>query len=223
MKNTLFDISPRDVRFRHHDDKIFFEDQKDQRKFTIGSIDVTDNRKIEMSEERKQRDKRKSKKPDDIYIMEKDVPNDRHVFSKSLDSQWKPVFTKQYKNKLKGKKITLTLHKKDWLKNVCAIADKTISSDRSALQLAGAAVSSSGGAENLTLSASSVWRGRKRVRTEVADTVKQLVAQELSQKHKYVIHWDEKLLNGRRHVDSSHEYMAVVLTNLFTGRMDDKK
>ena len=102
---------------------------------------------------------------------------------------------------------------------MCAVADKTISSDRSALQLAVAAVSSSKGAQDLTFSVSTMWRQRKKVRADIAGTVKTAFVEELQQNHRYILHWDEKLLKGRRHVDRSHEYMAVVLTNVVTGKV----
>ena len=41
--------------------------------------------------------------------------------------------------------------------------------------------------------------------------------EELTMGQKFIIHWDEKKLDGRRHVDKQHEYMAVVLVNVITG------
>ena len=60
-------------------------------------------------------------------------------------------------------------------------------------------------------------RKRQKVRKAIADAVKEGVAQELRDGGKYILHWDEKLLKGRRRVDGSREYMAVVLTNVITG------
>ena len=60
-------------------------------------------------------------------------------------------------------------------------------------------------------------RKRQKVRAAIADVVKEGVVQELRNGHKYILHWDEKLLKGRRRVDGSREYMAVVLTNVLTG------
>ena len=103
--------------------------------------------------------------------------------------------------------------------NVAAIADKTVTSHRTALQIAAASISSSEGASALPFSVSTMERKRRKVRAAIANTVGEEVRQELNQGHKYILHWDEKLLKGRRHVDRSHEYMAVVLTNVVSGEM----
>ena len=69
----------------------------------------------------------------------------------------------------------------------------------------------------LNFSLSTMRRKRQKVRKAIADIVKEGVSQELQEGHKYIVHWDEKMLKGRRRVDGSKEYMAVVLTNVVTG------
>ena len=113
--------------------------------------------------------------------------------------------------------MDITLKKDSWLNSLAIIADKTLCSHRTALQLASAAVSSSEGAQELRISLSTIWRKRQKIRSQVASVVYQSLAQEVEEGHKFILHWDEKMLKGRRHVDGSHEYMAVVLTNVMTG------
>ena len=209
MKKTLFDISCSKMKFRCKEDEVFFEDQKDKRLFFLGYLDRKDNARINMNQRRKERDRRKAKKTGDIYI--KEVPE---LSVESNESPWEPQRATS-----RVSDVVLTVDKRKWLRNVCAVADKTISSDRSALQLAVAAVSSSKGAQDLTFSVSTMWRQRKKVRADIAGTVKTAFVEELQQNHRYILHWDEKLLKGRRHVDRSHEYMAVVLTNVVTGKV----
>ena len=57
------------------------------------------------------------------------------------------------------------------------------------------------------------------MRTKVAEIVKNRLDDEITEGDKFILHWDEKLLKGRRHVDKSLEYMAIVLTNVMTGEI----
>ena len=67
MKKRLFDVSKTPLVFRCKEDEIFFHDQKGDRKFKIGSLDVTDSRKINSNKERRDRDKRKLEKPNEKH------------------------------------------------------------------------------------------------------------------------------------------------------------
>ena len=137
-------------------------------------------------------------------------------FKDNAVSQWEPA----PKKRKSMKQVTIKLEKRDWLNNVAAIADKTISSSNTALQLAVSAVSSDGaGSKELTFSRSTLERRRRKVRSAIAVGVKESLKNELSAGHKYILHWVGKMMKGRRHVDSSSEYIAVVLTNVVTGRV----
>ena len=59
MSEKLFDISAKKLTFRCKEDEIFFEDQKKDRKFAIGCIDVKDNIRIKRTQEGKERDIKK--------------------------------------------------------------------------------------------------------------------------------------------------------------------
>ena len=218
MSEKLFDISAKKLTFRCKEDEIFFEDQKKDRKFTIGCIDVKDNIRIKHNQERKERDIKKvdhSKNVCDTGFPEEISDNESPSIS---DSAWTPPALSQRQiNRKKGSDVTLKLNKRQWLQTVSAIADKTVTSDRTAVQLAVASVSASDNAKELSFSVSTMRRKRQKVRAAIADVVKEGVAQELRNGHKYILHWDEKLLKGRRRVDGSREYMAVVLTNVLTG------
>ena len=59
MKCTLFDIRSKNAVFRCEEDKKFYENQKLDRKFTIGTLDKNYSRKINESFQCKDRDTRK--------------------------------------------------------------------------------------------------------------------------------------------------------------------
>ena len=56
-QGKLFDISASPPVFRCDEDRIFFEDQKNERKFLIGLLDEEDSRKINENIARRERDK----------------------------------------------------------------------------------------------------------------------------------------------------------------------
>ena len=216
MKTSLFDISPTKVAFRCEEDRRFFMDQKTDRKFTIGSIDILDNMKINANLERRARDSKKSEPKSGVYVTE-NVTVDDII---KTDSTWlPPTISRKHEVKLqRNREVNITLNKRKWLDTACAMADKTVSSNRTALQLAVSSVSSAEGASDLTFSVSTMRRKRQKVRSAIADTVKEAVRRELREGNKYILHWDEKSLQGRRHVDTSREYMAVVLVNVVSGK-----
>ena len=223
MKDKLFDISAEKLTFRCREDEVFFEDQRTSRKFTIGCIDHKDNIKINHNIERKARDTKKSepcKQWKNKFEMPAESPEKELPDNSSLDttdSIWTPSVSSRQEYRRKSNEVTITLNKRKWMNTVSAIADKTLTSDRAAVQLVVASVSSSEHAKDLNFSFSTMRRKRQKVRTAIADVVKEGVAQELQDGHKYILHWDEKLLKGRRRVDGSKEYMAVVLSNVVTG------
>ena len=215
MKTTLFDISPTKVVFRCEEDKRFFMDQKTDRNFTIGSIDMLDSIKINANLERRARDNKKSGPKSEVYVKE-DVKIDEDV---TKEDWLPPTVSRNHKVKLqRNTDVNITLNKRKWLDTACAMADKTVTSHRTALQLAVSSVSSAEGASDLTFSVSTMRRKRQKVRSAIADTVKEAVRRELREGNKYILHWDEKSLQGRRHVDTSREYMAVVLVNVVSGK-----
>ena len=218
MKDTLFDIISKNQVFRCHEDKIFYEDQKTGRKFTIGGLDKKDSRKINANEERRRRDKRRRDEKDDEWDKQMkpngykiDVDDDYDNDNNHHTEEWCPP---PKKIKLD---VLVTLNKRHWLDNVAAVADKVISSNRSALQIAVAAVSSSSEAHHLSFSEATLRRRRQRTRRDIAKIVRDELQSEIQENHTFLLHWDEKVLKGRRQVDGSSEYMAIVLTNLTTG------
>ena len=223
MKDKLFDISAKKLIFRCREDEVFFRDQMTHRKFTIGSIDKKDNKRINHNIERKARDMKKSmpcKQREDKFELPEDLSGANLPENLSLgknDSIWTPSVSSRQEYRRKSDEVTITLNKRKWMVDVSALADKTLTSDRAALQLAVASVSSSEHAKELNFLLSTMRRKRQKVRKAIADVVKEGVSLELQEGHKYIVHWDEKMLKGRRRVDGSKEYMAVVLRNVVTG------
>ena len=121
---------------------------------------------------------------------------------------------------LQSSNVTLVYNKSKWLDDVSAVSDRTVTSCRTAVQLAATAVTSAveGDAAQLTFSKSTLHRRRKRIRKQIAQLVTNDLKQELNNGHKFILHWDEKMMSGRRLVDNTSQYMAVVLTNTTTGR-----
>ena len=89
MKERLFDISAKKLTFRCKEDEIFFDDQKKQRKFTIGCIDSKDNLRIKRTLERKERDKRKFEHSKNTFVTEFPEMNDI-VLPTTSDPLWTP-------------------------------------------------------------------------------------------------------------------------------------
>ena len=138
MRNKLFDISRKPLLFRCEEDRIFFENQRSSREFTIGKVDKEDNRKIRNSEIRKQRDKRKSdsnesqakrKCIEPIETEDEDLIEDPFYG----DPDWLPdPLSKRRQYQLGDDYVDIKLNKRDWLNTVAALADKTIASSRTA-------------------------------------------------------------------------------------------
>ena len=180
MKNKLFDVSKNPLVFRCEEDAIFFKNQKTTREFTMGTIDVEDNRKIQQSEDRKNRDM--SNKKSNASSTKKHslnytkIEDDISLPQKNQDDiDWTPEISLRMSYKYRGKTLKLEINKRDWLTNIVAIGDKTISSSRTTLQHAAAAIaSSSENAASLVLSQSTILRRRKKVRTAIASVVKKI-------------------------------------------------
>ena len=123
------------------------------------------------------------------------------------------------KRRRTDRSVILTFDKSQWLDQVAAVADRTVTSSRAALQLAATAVTSAteGNAKDRSFSRATLTRRRKIIRGSIAKKIKNEVKKELEQEHRFIIHWDERMMRGRRLVDGNTEYMAIVLTNLMTG------
>ena len=70
IKCKLFDIRRKNAAFRCEEDKKFYENQKLDRKFTIGTLDKNDSRKINENFYRRARDTRKRKTDEPMYIFD---------------------------------------------------------------------------------------------------------------------------------------------------------
>ena len=101
------------------------------------------------------------------------------------------------------------------------ISDKTMTTSRTAVQIVGATLSTANISENselkrLSVSHSTLHRKRDSLRLS---SDKLITENWIKKKEKslFLLHWDEKSLRNFRQVDGTNSYMAVVLTDLFTG------
>ena len=236
-RDKLFDISASPIVFRCEEDRIFFEDQMSERKFLIGSLDEDDSRRINENIARRQRDKRTRVENDYIrpgpshtYIESEDDDESSqnteeiHVtkrLRRDVDGDWAPPSLSQRRQyELKESSVSLSVDRTQWLDRVAIAADKNMISGRKALQTAVAGVAGdSSSIGNMTFSHSTLYRRQKKMRTKLAEVVKDRLDDKINNGDKFILHWDEKLLKGRRHVDKSLEYMAVVLRNVMTGEI----
>ena len=231
-KNKLFDISASPIVFRCEEDRIFFEDQKNDRKFLIGSLDEEDTRKINENIARRQRDRRTREENSEEYsrpgpsrtpIVSEDE-EEIHVAKRprrDVDGDWAPPsLSQRHQRRLQEGSVSLSVDRTQWLDRVAIAADKNLISGRKALQTAIAGVAGdSSSIGSMKFSHSTLYRRQKKMRTKVAEIVKDRLDDEINNDDKFILHWDEKLLKGRRHVDKSLEYMAIVLRNVMTGEI----
>ena len=231
-KDKLFDISTSPIVFRCEEDRIFFEDQKNDRKFLIGSLDEEDTRKINENIARRQRDRRTCEENSGENIrpgpsrtpIESEDEEEIHVAKRprrDVDGDWAPPsLSQRHQRRLQEGSVTLSVDRTQWLDRVAIAADKNLISGRKALQTAVAGVAGdSSSIGSLKFSHSTLYRRQKKMRTKVAEIVKDRLDDEINNDDKFILHWDEKLLKGRRHVDKSLEYMAIVLRNVMTGEI----
>ena len=231
-KDKLFDISASPIVFRCEEDRIFFEDQKNDRKFLIGSLDEEDTRKINENIARRQRDRRPREETSEEYSrpgpsrtpIESEDEEEIHVAKRprrDVDGDWAPPsLSQRHQRRLQEGSVSLSVDRTQWLDRVAIAADKNLISGRKALQTAVAGVAGdSSSIGSLKFSHSTLYRRQKKMRTKVAEIVKDRLNDEINNDDKFILHWDEKLLKGRRHVDKSLEYMAIVLRNVMTGEI----
>ena len=154
----------------------------------------------------------------DDSICEESVSS-REIF----DPDWKEeisIRTKNYRARKDSEKLNISLDKASFMDNIALIADKNILSSRQAVEMAGATLSSSASngcdLSRLTLSHSSLHRKRDQLRLRNDKIIKE-AWQKKSENTLFLLHWDEKSLKHLRQVDGSNAYMAVVLSDLFTG------
>ena len=232
-QGKLFDISASPPVFRCDEDRIFFEDQKNERKFLIGLLDEEDSRKINENIARRERDKitceenyysrpGPSRTPIES-VGDEENTEEIHVskrLRRDVDGDWAPPSLSQRRQyQLQEGSVSLSVDPTKWLDKVAVAADKNLISGRKALQTAIAGVAGDNSVGSLKFSHSTLYRRQKKMRTKVAEIVKNRLDDEITEGDKFILHWDEKLLKGRRHVDKSLEYMAIVLTNVMTGEI----
>ena len=242
--DVLFDIKSVSGKFRNDEDRLFYLDQNDKRIATIGPVDIPDNKKIlsnnerysreileEKSKEAGQRGKRKLQ----LDAVESPSHEKRQMYTGKYednlssddndsvsDPEWLEDIserTKYYRAKSDSKNVIISIDRDTFLDNIALISDKTFTSSRTAVQIAAAAFSA--GTEKseiskLTISHSSLHRKRDHLRI----SNDKLITENWRKKKEhtlFLLHWDEKTLRHLRQVDGSNAYMAVVLTDLFTG------
>ena len=139
---------------------------------------------------------------------------------KEDDDAWVPNRSAEFRMKKKelDEKVIVLSAKKvktGWVNGTSSRADVETVSSRKAISLVGGVLSGIGITEDdVTLSSRNFHRQRERRRLNLADSVKQ----SLDRTAWYALHWDGKKMNGKRNVDKSKDYVAVVLTNLLTGK-----
>lgn len=220
MGKTLFNVIAQGAVFRNEEDREFFLDQQTKRKATIGSVDIVDTLKIRRNIARRASDKRymerplraNDKKATNVLEVEENLEDD--------DDDWLEKVSLATKYRRISKTVTLTLDKKTWVNNVAVAADTTVTSNRVALKIATAAVSGSmnGNLDELVASPMTMLRRKETMREKIENEVRYDFKKEIERGDQFCVHWDEKMLKGFRHVDTSHEYMAVVLCNVMTGQ-----
>ena len=142
----------------------------------------------------------------------------------SEDNEWEDIISprgKYYRAQRDSPTINASINIETFLDNVAHISDKTITTSRAAVQIVGATLSTaniSGNSElkRLSLSHSTLHRKRDSLRLS---SDKLITENWIKKKEKslFLLHWDEKSLRNFRQVDGTNSYMAVVLTDLFTG------
>ena len=152
-RDRLFDISATPLVFRCEEDRLFFEDQKKERKFYIGPLDKDDTHRINDNNERKRRDKRAREQNDysrprvsntaDLireYEMELSCAKRRRLEDGDSRDWSLPPVSHQRRSQLRESTVLVPVDRKNWLDSVAAAADKTMMSGRKALQTAVAGV-----------------------------------------------------------------------------------
>ena len=133
MKGVIFNIGPKIMKFRNDEDKLFFDDQTKDRKFTIGQLDVQDTRLIRENEARRQRDgvqkSLKAPQPQPDLILPdrlrtnicRNPPLDCDPANEESDEDpdWEESVSQATKyRRVQSQDIHVTLNKKRWLENV---------------------------------------------------------------------------------------------------------
>ena len=142
----------------------------------------------------------------------------------NFDPDWKEEITIRQKFRRARKdseNVHVSINKASFMDNIALVADKNLLSSRQAVEMAGATLSSSKSngsvlSRRLTLSNSSLQRTRDQLRKKSDKIIKESW-QKKKENKLFLLHWDEKSLKHIRQVDGSNSYMAVVLTDLFTG------
>ena len=143
---------------------------------------------------------------------------------KDNDPDWKENIStrgKYHRAKRDFNKVNVSIDKDTFLDNVALMADKTLTTSRTAVQMVGATLSTANDSEEgeitrLTISHRSLHRKRDQLRL----SSDKLITEKWKKKKEnslFLVHWDEKSLRHLRQVDGSDSYMAVVLTDLLTG------
>jgi len=115
--------------------------------------------------------------------------------------------------------LNISINRDTFLDNIALIADKTFTSSRKVVQIVAAAFSTSSEKSEISrlkISHSSLHRKRDDLRI----SNDKLITENWRKKKEdtlFLLHWDEKTLRHLRQVDGSNAYMAVILTDLFTG------
>ena len=241
---VLFDIKSDSGKFRNEVDRLFYLDQNNKRIATIGPIDILDNKKIQSNKERYSREileekskeaRQMGKRKLQLDAVEKPISEKRQHYTGKYDDnfssdenepgndpEWVEDISKRtkfYRAKSDSNNVNISIDKDTFLDNIALIADRTFTSSRKAVQIAAAAFST--GSEKseisrLTISHSSLHRKRDNLRI----SNDKLITENWRKKKEdtlFLLHWDEKTLRHLRQVDGSNAYMAVVLTDLFTG------
>ena len=146
-KGTLFDISAKPLVFRCKEDGIFFENQKNERTFYIGSLDKEDSRKINENNDRKERNKRKQILSDETSIYSRPTITDIALQAENeanenvskrqrtgADGEWvAPSLSDRRRYQLKKDLVSVTVDRKKWIDNAAATVDKNMLSGRKGL------------------------------------------------------------------------------------------
>ena len=128
---------------------------------------------------------------------------------------------KYYRARRDSENLNISLNRSDFLDNLALMADKTLISSRTAVEIAGATLSTANNLDDceltrLTLSHRSLHRKRDEMRLSHDQLITEAWKRNKADS-KFLLHWDEKTLKQLRQVDGSNSYMAVVLTDLLTG------
>ena len=241
--DVLFDIKKLSCKFRNEDDEAFYLDQKGNRIATIGTVDLADNKKIMANQLRKLREEYEEPQKTQNglcgkrkLLLDPATPPKHEKRQRSIGSyadldistcdslDWEESISPRGKNLRRQRnfnRVNVSIDKQAFLNNIALASDKTFTPSRTAVQIAGAALSTamdSGESEitRLSLSHSSLHRRRDKLRLS-SDKIITENWKKNNGNSLFLLHWDEKSLSHLRQVDGSDSYMAVVLTNLSNG------